>query len=313
MVKANGIPGSRLAFIGFGEAAAAFVEGWGPARATRIRAYDIKTGDLSPEIRAAKRGDYTRSGVTGCETLGEALDGAGVVFSTVTADQALVAAECAGDHIPGDALYMDCNSCAPSTKRKASKAISKAGGRYVDVAVMAPVRPGLHKVPLLISGAHSAEALEALGHLDMSARIIEGDVGASSSVKMIRSIVMKGLEAIVAECVLSGRKAGVVDLVLDSLEETYPGFNWKERATHMLERVMTHGIRRAAEMREAALTVDQLDLGGRMARATVDWQQKIGEMKLNAGDYGDGSPDYRDFADAILDRLGDISAREGEN
>ena len=298
-MKARGNSGLRLAFIGFGEAASAFVEGWGAERAARTAAYDIKTGDPSLEISEAKRGDYTRAGVTGGETVGEALDGAAVVFSTVTADQALVAAESAVDHIPDNALYMDCNSCAPGTKRKAAHAISRADGRYVDVAVMAPVRPGLHKVPLLISGDCTDRALVALGKLGMSATVVDGGVGAASSVKMIRSIVMKGLEAIVAECVLSGRKAGVDGLVLDSLEKTYPGFNWKERAAYMLERAMTHGIRRAAEMREVALTVDQLGLGGGMARATADWQQLIGDMKLNAGDIGDR--DYRDLADAILE------------
>ncbi len=131
----------RIAFIGFGEAASAFVEGWGAERATRTTAYDIKTSHPSPEIGEAKRGDYARAGVTGRETPGAALDGAGIVFSTVTADQALAAAESAVGHIPADALYMDCNSCSPGAKRKAAQAISQAGGRYVDVAVMAPVRP----------------------------------------------------------------------------------------------------------------------------------------------------------------------------
>ncbi len=105
-MKARGNPGLRLAFIGFGEAASAFVEGWGTARATRTTAYDIKTGDPSPEISEAKRGDYARAGVTGCETVGEALDGAAVVFSAVTADQALVAAESAVDHFPGSCATM---------------------------------------------------------------------------------------------------------------------------------------------------------------------------------------------------------------
>lgn len=298
-MTARGNPGVRIAFIGFGEAASAFVEGWGAERAAQITAYDIKTGDPSPEISEAKRGDYIRAGVTGRETPGAALDGAGIVFSTVTADQALAAAISAVNHIPDDALYLDCNSCSPGAKREACEAISKAGGRYVDVAVMAPVRPGLHRVPLLISGDCTARALVALEELGMSATVVDGGVGAASSVKMIRSIVMKGLEAIVAECVLSGRKAGVDGLVLDSLEKTYPGFNWKGRAAYMLERVMTHGIRRAAEMREVALTVEQLGLGGGMARAAAEWQQRIGDMKLNAGE--PGGRDYRALADAILE------------
>ena len=116
---------------------------------------------------------------------------------------------------------------------------------------------------------------------------------------MIRSIMMKGLEALVCECVLAGRKAGVIETVLDSLDDTYPGFDWRKRSAYMLERVMTHGVRRAAEMREVALTVDLLGLKGEMSRASVGWEQTIGELGLRAteaeaADYSDaGRPDSR--------------------
>src|SRR5262249_22689468 len=161
---------------------------------------------------------------------------------------------------------------APGTKRRCADQIASAGAYYIDVAVMAPVHPTLHKTPLLLS----AQAI--LTKLSMSARVTSPEVGSSSMIKMIRSIMMKGLEALVVECVLAGCKAGVDGEVLDSLEDTYPGFDWKRRAAHMLERVITHGVRRAAEMREVALTVDQLGLGGSMARASCDWQRRVGEL-----------------------------------
>jgi Domain of unknown function (DUF1932) len=119
---------------------------------------------------------------------------------------------------------------------------------------------------------------------------------------------MKGLEALVCECVLAGRKAGVIETVLDSLDDTYPGFDWKSRSAYMLERVMTHGLRRAAEMREVALTVDLLDLKGEMSRACVGWQQTIGELGLRAS--AAEAEDYRVLADRILAAL-DPAAREG--
>ena len=90
-----------------------------------------------------------------------------------------------------------------------------AGGRYVDVAVMAPVHPRLHRTPLLISGPHAEDAAPVLAALDMAAEIHDGPVGSSSAIKMIRSIMMKGLEALVCECVLAGRKAGVIETVLE--------------------------------------------------------------------------------------------------
>jgi 3-hydroxyisobutyrate dehydrogenase-like beta-hydroxyacid dehydrogenase len=116
----------------------------------------------------------------------------------------------------------------------------------------------------------------------MSATIHDGPVGAASAVKMIRSVMMKGLEALGCECVLAGRKAGVIETVLDSLDDTYPGFDWKKRSAYMLERVMTHGVRRASEMREVALTIDLLGLKGEMSRASVGWQQTSGELGLRA-------------------------------
>ena len=105
------------------------------------------------------------------------------------------------------------------------------------------------------------------------------------------------------ECVLAGRKAGVDELVLDSLDKTYSGFNFREKAAYMLERVMVHGVRRAAELREVALTVEQLGLDNEMSLAAVEWQQRIGEMSLDP-DMRLGPEDYRQRADIVLAALG---------
>ena len=170
------------------------------------------------------------------------------------------------------------------------------------------VHPRLHRTPLLISGPHVEAAAATLASLGMSAKIHDGPVGAASSVKMIRSIMMKGLEALVCECVLAGRKAGVIETVLNSLDDTYPGFDWKKRSAYMLERVMTHGLRRAAEMREVALTVDLLGLKGEMSHACVGWQQAVGELGLRSND--EEAADYGVLADRLLAAL-DPAAREG--
>ena len=297
------IASGSIAFIGFGEAAHAFLDGWRtqPGFGARVAAYDIKTDSPDPDVRAAKRADYVRANVIGASSAPEAVAGADVVFSVVTADQAHEAAVAALPGLAKGALFFDCDSCAPQTKERTAKEVDAAGARYVDVAVMAPVHPRLHRTPLLISGAHASDAAAALAALDMSAAIHDGPVGSSSAIKMIRSIMMKGLEALVCECVLAGRKAGVIETVLDSLDDTYPGFDWKKRSAYMLERVMTHGVRRAAEMREVTLTVDLLGLDGAMSRASVGWQQTIGELGLRSG--ADEAADYRILADRILGSL----------
>jgi 3-hydroxyisobutyrate dehydrogenase-like beta-hydroxyacid dehydrogenase len=293
----------RIAFLGFGEAAQAFLEGWRtqPGFAARVVAYDVKTDSREPRVRDAKRADYAAAAVDEGESAQAAVAGAPLVFSVVTADQAEAAARAALPGLTGGAFFFDCNSCAPQTKARSASQVEAAGGRYVDVAVMSPVHPRLHRSPLLISGPHAEAAVAALVALDMAPKVHEGPVGSSSAIKMIRSIMIKGLEALACECALAGRAAGVDAVVLASLDETFPGFDWKSRAAYMMERVMTHGVRRAAEMREVALTVDGLGLDGAMSRGAVAWQQRIGALGLRAAD-GDPS-DYRDLADRILSAL----------
>ena len=291
-----------IAFIGFGEAARAFLDGWRtvPGFGARVSAYDVKTDWPDPAVRAGKRADYVAANVIGASTAPEAVAGAEAIFSVVTADQAYAAALAALPGVEKGAFLFDCNSCAPQTKEGTAREVDAAGARYVDVAVMAPVHPRLHRTPLLVSGPHAEAAAPLLGSLDMAAQIHKGPVGSSSAIKMIRSIMMKGLEALVCECVLAGCKAGVIETVLDSLDDTYPGFDWRRRSAYMLERVMTHGVRRAAEMREAALTADLLGLDGAMSRAAVGWQQAIGDLALRATPE---DADYRALAEKILARL----------
>ena len=232
------------------------------------------------------------------------------MFSLVTAGQALSAARAVAAHLPAGALYLDCNSCAPQTKQQAALLIEAAGARYVDVAVMAPVHPLLHRTPLLVSGPHAEDVLIVAAALDMDARDAMGGVGHASSIKLVRSIMMKGLEALAVECVLAGRKLGVDDVVLASLEQTYPGFGWDRRTGQMLQRVMVHGIRRAVEMDEAARMVAELGLPFAMASATVEWQRRVGALGLKRHQTVLDDAPRRARADAIIEAL-DEQTREG--
>lgn len=289
----------KIAFIGFGEAASAFVKGWNAPSDTIIMAYDIKGIHKDEVVRSAKENEYRTYNVTGCSTLCDAIGQADVIFSLVTADQASIVANLASKFISKESYFLDCNSCAPGTKRRNADILNDAGARYVDVAVMAPVHPRLHKTPVALSGDHAKAAQAILDSFDMNTSIVEGGVGASSSIKMIRSIMVKGFEALFAECVLAGRKAGVEEVVLESLDETYPGFDFKDKANYMLERSMTHGVRRASELREVVLSIEELGLQADMAHATVAWQQRIGDLQVKACE----GENYQERADKVLRAL----------
>lgn len=225
----------------------------------------------SEATRAVQRDCYADAGVTGVAKLADAVSDCSVILSVVTADQALLAAENAAQHIAAGAFYFDMNSVAPDTKRKAAQAIEAAGGRYVDVALMAPVDPAGLGVPLLISGPQTKAGAAVLRQLGFgNVRMLGGDVGRASSVKMIRSVMIKGVEALTAEMMLAARAAGVENDVLASL-----GDGWDQKAAYNLERMTQHGARRAAEMEESARTLSALGVDPVMTRCTIVRQREM--------------------------------------
>lgn len=282
-----------IGFVGFGEAANAFLEGWALADPAAITAYDIKTDRAG--TAAAMQAKYQATGVSGQADLAGALAGRAGVFCVVTADQALAAATAAAPLLSEGAFWFDCNSCSPGTKRKAAEVIEAAGARYVDVAVMAPVYPKRHHVPLNIAGPHAEAARAALEALDMLPKVTGDAVGHASSIKMIRSVMIKGMEALFAECFLSARKAGVEEQVIASLIASNPEIDWTAKGAYNLERMMVHGTRRAAEMREVAITVQELGFSGLMAAGSADWQDRIASLGLPPGE-----DDLMSRLDAVL-------------
>ena len=257
-------PVAALALIGFGEAGSTFARaaGW---EAT-ARAWDI-----APDRRSA----MTEAGVVVAAGAAEALAGAPLVLSLVTADQALTVAETYAPHLAPGALWCDMNSVAPETKRAAALAIEAAGARYVDVAVLAPVDPARLNVPLLVAGAEADEAVAALGAAGFAkVRSVGSEVGRASAIKMIRSVMVKGVEALTAEMMLAAEAAGVVDEVLASLDASEKAQGWVDWAAYNLERMATHGVRRAAEMEEAVKTLAALGVEPVMTAGTVRRQRE---------------------------------------
>ena len=265
-----------VALIGFGEAGSSLCKGWDRIG---VRCFDIK--QTNPNLNSGKICEMQDHGVVIAEDIRAAVTGADMVFSTVTADQAFVAASSASQWLKPRAFFFDLNSCAPSTKQKSAAVIEAVGGRYVDIAVMATITPLYHHTPMLICGDHSTAALAALQALDMAPKLVPGAVGRASTIKMVRSVMVKGIEALTAECFWAASKAGVIDEVAASLDASQTDMSWKQQAHYNAERMTTHGIRRAAEMREAQKTLIDLGISPDMTRGTIDRQQQLGDLSIS--------------------------------
>jgi 3-hydroxyisobutyrate dehydrogenase len=292
----------RIAFIGFGEAGQALSRGLLAGARPAVCTYDILFDDPADGGRLAAA---ARSlGVEVARDHAEAVHGADLVFLAVTASSSLEAARQCLPGLRAGQLFLDINSVSPRRKIATAALVAPTGASYVDVAVMAPVAPYLHKVPCLVGGP-GAEALAPRAHaLGMRMDVVSPEVGAASAIKMFRSIVVKGLEAALVESMAAAAEYGVEARVLASLQETFPGIDWEKLAGYMIERVVSHGARRAAEMREVAATLEGIGLEPLMAAASAARQQWIADLAVKERLQGRKTESRAELVRAIREAMG---------
>lgn len=292
---------SSIAFIGFGEAGQTIGRGL-LAQGATLRAYDILFDDAADGGRLRRAADSL--GVAAARNHVEAVREADVVFLAVTASSSLVAATSCLPGLRKGQLFLDINSVSPQRKIEAAALVAPTGAAYVDVAVMAPVAPYGHKVPCLIGGPGAAALLPVARALGMKMELVSAEVGQASAIKMFRSIMIKGLEALVVESMVAAAEYGVQERVLASLKETFPSLDWEKLAGYMIERVVSHGKRRAAEMREVAETLKGIGLEPIMASAAAARQQWLADLGVKERLAGRKTEDRAELVGAIRKEMG---------
>jgi 3-hydroxyisobutyrate dehydrogenase-like beta-hydroxyacid dehydrogenase len=296
-VKSN-LP--RITVIGFGEAGGIFARAFVAAGVPRVATYDLKFD--APDGASAMKQAAKEAGIVPCDSASVAALGADVILAAVTASSALDAATTAAGYIEPGQVYLDINSVSPGTKREAAERIESAGGRYVEAAVMASVPPYGVRVPMLFGGKWGRMLAEHLEPLGMQIEVFDRDVGYVSAVKMCRSIMIKGIEALVVEAMTTAFEYGVEDQVIASLDETFPGLDWEKQAAYMASRVVKHGRRRAEEMREAAKAVADVGLDPLMASATAERQEWVAD-RIAPTRFDGKKATLADLANAFRDQL----------
>ena len=282
----------RIGFVGFGEAAFHIAKGLEQPGIASIAAFDIDTGD---KIRRRAREAQTRL----VETNRELAESCDIMMSAVTADQALIAARQNAPYLTANHIYADLNSVSPGVKQSIARVIEASGAGFAEIAMMAPVPPYGHKVPMLAGGAGARDFVAQLAPFGISAEIVSREVGTAAATKMFRSIIVKGLEALLTECVLGASRYNADERVFASLAESFPGIDWKQLADYMVGRVVVHGERRAREMEEVAATLREIDIEPIMADAIVrrmDWSVEAGLKQLFGGE---APKSYHDVVNAV--------------
>ena len=257
---------SSIGLLGFGEVGQVLADDLAQREGVTVRAYDTQFGtDGGPE-RALR----ARQHVGAAASAAELASGCDLIISAVTAAEDLAASRSLAGSLAAGTYVLDLNSVAPQTRHACAGIVAAAGGRYVEAAVMAPIAPQRIRSPILLGGPHAEAFLETAGRLGFEgARAFSVDIGAASATKMCRSVIVKGVEALVAESLLAAHHYGVEQAVLESLGDLMRERDWQAFAHHVIERSVQHGVRRAEEMREVAATVEAAGIEPLMSRASA--------------------------------------------
>jgi 3-hydroxyisobutyrate dehydrogenase-like beta-hydroxyacid dehydrogenase len=295
----------HVGLVGYGEVGRILAEDL-RKQDVRVSAFDVKLGgDQAGPLR-----DHAAAfGVALAASHADLASQADFIVSAVTASQAVPVARACAPAMKQGAWFLDFNSASPGAKRRAAGLIDGAGGRYVEGAVMTSIPPYRIKVPLLLGGSSARELAPMLVELGFDAKVASEELGVASAVKMCRSVMIKGLEAMVIECFTTARAYGVEDAVLASLTETFPSINWEKKGAYFFQRVIEHGRRRSEEVREVAETVREIGLTPWSAQGTAERQAWVADL-ADEGLFGAKatrefarSADWRTEADRILGRL----------
>lgn len=285
----------HIALIGFGEVGVTLADSLDPGFV--MTAWDLRFSDpgSGPSRAAATRQ------VRQATSADQAVGGASVVISAVTAAQTIEAARQCAHAIAHQAFFLDLNSASPQAKRSAADIINDAGARYVEAAVMTPIQPRRLAAPLLLGGPHASAFVAMASTLGFSAaRAVSDAYGVAAATKLCRSIIVKGMEALLTESMLTARYYSVDDAVLASLDDFFPGVVWPELTRYMTSRAVVHGARRAEEMREAARMVTDAQIEPLLSEAIAKRQALSGALTEPA------HQDLGAYLDDLRNQLGDL-------
>ena len=295
----------HVGLVGYGEVGRILAEDL-RGRGVQVSAFDLKLAAAAGDVLRAHAQAHGVALAGGHAALAAQVD---LIVSAVTASQAVPVAHACAPGMRAGAFFLDFNSASPGAKIRAAGLIDAVGGRYVEGAVMTSMPPYRIKVPLLLGGPHAAALMPALDALGFAPKVASERLGVASATKMCRSVMIKGLEAMVIESFTAARAYGVEDAVLASLKETFPGIDWEQQGAYFFQRVIEHGRRRSEEVREVAQTVREIGLTPWSSAGTAERQAWVADL-ADAGLFGGRgtkdfarSADWRTEADRILAKV----------
>lgn len=280
----------RVAILGLGEAGRAFAQAFTTA-GHRVHGYDPADVDTPADVVRET-------------SILDAVSGTALVLSFTTARHAVSAAAEAGPGLSGSALYVDLNAASSTAKREAAAALDSPEA-FVDGAVLGSVLQYGVKVHLLLAGPRADEAAQLFSEIGTRTEPVSQEIGAASQRKLLRSVFVKSLAALLAETMDAARASGDESWITEQVAA------WLSDGTTTIERLdrttRLHAERRSHELVDSLATLAALGVESSVAAGALATHRRFARQSQS------GAP--ATLSDALAQvptaALGDAQSRRG--
>lgn len=265
-----------IGFIGFGEAAYEMAKGLRQEGVTDMMAFD-------PLLQQPENGLNKKMRELSITPCFEAIDIARkreLLIVAVPAQYALAACESIKDQLTPAHLYIDVSASSPTVKKRIAQVVAEAGAESVDAAMLGPLTVNQHKVPMYVSGTGAQHFKQQMDRYGMNITVVSHSAGDASSIKLMRSIYMKGSAALLVELMEASQKLNVADQVLTSIKETMEANSFEQIANQLVTGTAIHSERRAIELEGSLEMLAELGINCSMTKASQAKLNYISQLDL---------------------------------
>lgn len=289
----------EIGFIGYGEASFELSIGFKNKGISEIFAYD-NCNKESPRYYLLKE-NAKKANVKLLDRPQDVLTFAKVIFVAVPSRYSIEACQSVLSNINNETLYIDVSAATPNVKHKISQIVIRKGGKFVDASMMGPLTIYKNKVPIFASGNGTKKFINIMKHYGMNIKYISEHAGDASAIKLLRSIYMKGIAAVLVEVLEAAVSMNMDEFVLESLEETMDDSTFRDLVNQLITGTSIHSKRRADELKGSLEILENLNLNSILTSATKEKLEYISSLSLH-DKFGSRRPaHWKEAINKILD------------
>ncbi len=267
----------RLGLLGYGEAAARFAKDFSQAGISHIVAYSRSGAKAQPGDLVYERAQA--AGVTLVKTVATLAKKSDIIIVLTPGKAALAALKKIHKHLRPDHLYVDASTNSAAAMEKAA-AIVGDSARFVDASIMGPVDLMGMKAPIVASGPHAAAFRELMTPHGMVINVVGSQAGDASAMKLIRSVLMKGLAAILLETMEAAQRRNILDAVIEDCSVTFNDIPFQKIIRRYVGGTAVHCERRIHEMKECQELLHSMHSSDRATRTTIAMLRDMVKMGM---------------------------------